>query len=374
MGMQPQSPDVVVVGAGLVGCTIAYRLARAGAKVTVLERSVPGAEASSVAAGILGPAIEAHQAGPALTLGLRSRERHAELAAELHEALGIDVGFRRCGVMRVALDETEAATTSAQATMLEAEGVRVERLDAEEARRREPSLSPEVRLAVDLPDEAQVEPTILLRAVAIGAERLGVRFRSGSLVRRVRIEADRTVGVELDDGFLAAETVVVAAGSWTSLVPGLPIASSAVYPVRGQVLHTVTRPPLFRRIVFGAGGYVVTRPDGRVVLGATMEDVGFAKQATLAGIAELIARGVRVAPALASAPLEDHAVSFRPATRDNLPIIGLPGPDGLVIASGHYRNGILLSAVSGDLVTDLVVHRRRGPELDALDPNRFGPG
>lgn len=370
--MAERTADALVVGGGIVGCTIAFRLAQTGMKVLVLERSVPGAEASSVAAGILGPAIEAHENGPALALGLRSRERHEALAAELREVHDIDVGFRRCGVMRVALDEADERETRAQATMLEAEGVRLERLSGDEARRREPSLAPEVRFAVDLPDEAQVEPKILLRAVAIAGERAGVSFRTGSIVRGVRIENDRVLGVELDDGFFAAKTVIIAAGSWTSLVPGLPIPPMAVYPVRGQVLSTSSRPPLFRRIVFGAGGYVVTRPDGRVMLGATVEQVGFAREATLGGLAELITRGVRVAPRLASATLEDHAVSFRPATRDSLPIIGLPGPEGLVIASGHYRNGILLSAITGDLVADLVAHGLRSPDLDALDPNRFG--
>lgn len=365
--------DVVVVGAGIVGCTVALRLAQAGAKVVVLERSVPGAEASSVAAGILGPAIEAHAPGLGLALGIRGRERHQALAAELLDAHGIDVGFRRCGVMRVAWTERDARALDEQATMLAGEGIRVERLHGREAIEREPSLRDGALVAFDLPDEAQIEPKALLRAVALAAERSGARFVTGSVVRRVRVEHDRVAGVELESGMLGAPTVVVAAGSWTTLVGGLPIAKGAIYPVRGQVISTHTRTPLFRRIVFSDGGYVVTRPDGRVVIGATSEDVGFARDSTLAGIAELIARGVAIAPGLAGASLDEHAVSFRPATRDALPLVGRSGPDGLVVASGHYRNGILLSAITADLVADLVVRGHTAKELDALDPLRFGP-
>lgn len=365
--------DVVVVGAGIVGCTVALRLAQAGAKVVVLERSVPGAEASSVAAGILGPAIEAHAPGLGLALGIRGRERHQALAAELLDAHGIDVGFRRCGVMRVAWTERDARALDEQATMLAGEGIRVERLHGREAIEREPSLRDGALVAFDLPDEAQIEPKALLRAVALAAERSGARFVTGSVVRRVRVEHDRVAGVELESGMLDAPTVVVAAGSWTTLVGGLPIAKGAIYPVRGQVISTHTRTPLFRRIVFSDGGYVVTRPDGRVVIGATSEDVGFARDSTLAGIAELIARGVAIAPGLAGASLDEHAVSFRPATRDALPLVGRSGPDGLVVASGHYRNGILLSAITADLVADLVVRGHTAKELDALDPLRFGP-
>lgn len=367
-----RATEVLIVGGGLIGCTVALRLRQAGVAVTVLERSVPGAESSSVAAGILGPAIESHAIGPMLALGTRSRERHEALAHELRDEHGIDVGFRRCGVMRVALPGDEADVEH-HAALLEGAGVRVERLSAAEARAREPGLSPEVVSAFDLPDEAQVDPKLLVRAVAVAAERAGVRFRVGSTMRALRVEADRVRGVSLDDGSLDADTVVLAAGSWTSTLPGLPFAPNTIQPVRGQILTTSTRPPLFRRIVFGAGGYLVTRPDGRLLVGATSERVGFARETTLGALAELTAIGVRVAPSLAEAPLLDHAVSFRPGTSDSLPMIGTAGPAGLVVASGHYRNGILLAPITADLVTDLVARGLRPPELDALDPTRFGP-
>lgn len=361
---------IIVVGGGVMGCASALRLAEQDAEVIVLERSVPGAEASSAAAGILGPAIEAHAPGLALTLGLESRERHAVLAAELRESHGIDVGFRRCGVLRVAFDEAEAASLDAQATMLEAEGVRVRRLDAHEARELEPELSPDVFSAFDLPDEAQLEPRLLLRALAVAAERAGARFRTGETVRGLVLEADRVTGVRTDAGTLHADAVVVAAGSWTSLVPDIGLSQDAIFPVRGQLVEASTRSPLARRIVFGSGGYIVPRPDGRVIAGSTMENVGFSREVTVGGLASLLTRATRVVPGLAEASVTGFWSSFRPGTKDGLPLIGALGPHGLYVASGHHRNGILLSALTAELVCDLVLGVPRA-ELDALDPRRF---
>lgn len=246
--------DVIVIGGGVMGCSVALRLAQTGLRVTVLEQSIPGAEASSVAAGILGPAVESHSPGLGLSLGQRSRERHRELADELREEHGIDVGFRRCGVMKVAFGIDDRTAIDAQATMLAQEGVRVERLAGDEARRREPNLSPDVVSAFDLPDEAQLDPRTLLRALAIAAERAGATFRTGSTVRGILVRHDRVEGVSLEGEVLPAAKVVVCAGSWTSLVPGLALPRDAIFPVRGQIVASSSRPPVFRRIVFGAGG------------------------------------------------------------------------------------------------------------------------
>lgn len=361
---------VIVVGGGVMGCAAALRLAEQGAEVVVLERAIPGAEASSAAAGILGPAIEAHAPGLGLTLGLESRERHAVLAAELRETHGIDVGFRRSGVLRVAFDTRDAEDLAAQARMLAAEGVRVHVLDPAEALALEPALANDLVAAMELPDEAQLEPRLLLRALAVASERAGVEFRTGETVRGLLLENDAARGVRTDTGRVEGDAVVVAAGSWTSLVPGLGIAPDAIFPVRGQLFEATTRAPLLRRIVFGAGGYVVPRPDGRVISGSTMEHVGFAREVTVSGLASLLTRATRIVPALGDASLAGHWSSFRPGTKDGLPLIGALGPRGLYVASGHHRNGILLSALTAELVRDLVLGVPR-PSLEALDPRRF---
>lgn len=373
-GPSEGAADAIVIGGGVMGCAIALRLAARGARPLVLERSVPGAEASSVAAGILAPLIEHGAPGTAVRLGARSRELHAALAEELREASSVDVGFRRSGAMIVALDDAEASGLEARARAIEASGGRAERIDARTARDREAHLSDEVRGAVDLDEEAQVEPPLLLRAMAIAAERAGARFRSGATVRGVRVEGDRARGVITDEGTLDAPHVIVAAGSWTALVPGLPASARVVRPIRGQLVHCETRPPVARRVIFGAGGYVVPRADGRVICGATMEDAGFRREVTLGGVAEVIARAVRVVPALAGAPLTGSAVSFRPATPDDLPLVGPAGPDGLWLATGHHRNGILLAPITAAIVADLVTGTPvsiAAEDLRAIAPRRF---
>ncbi len=365
--------DVIVVGGGVMGCSIALCLAKRGVGTVVLERSVPGAEASTVAAGILAPLIEHGFAGPETRLGIASRERHAAWAASLHDALGIDVGFRRCGAMWAALDEAEAASLDARATRIAEAGGRVERLSPDDARRREPGLSPAVLGALDLPEEAQVEPTIFLRALALEAAREGVVFRTGEMVRRVLVEGGRARGVQLERGRLEAAHVVVAAGSWTSLVPGLPAPAAAVRPIRGQLVTCERRPLVARRVLFGAGGYIVPRPDGRVVCGATMEDKGFQKEVTLGGLAEVLSRALRLAPGLADAALLGHAVNFRPASPDTLPLVGPAGPEGLWLATGHHRNGILMAPLTAEIIADAITLTPSTlPDLPALDPRRFG--
>lgn len=364
-------PDVIIVGGGVMGCSVAYWLAKDGARVAVLERSVPGAEASSAAAGILGPTVESFDDAIALQLGRRSRELHAELADELDELFGVDVGFRRCGVVKIAFDEEELDELDAQASSLEVHGIRCERWTPEELVRAEPAANPSTLGALSIAEDAQVEPKKLLSAVALGAESAGVTFRSGSTVRAVDVESGRVKGVELGDETLAADRVVVAAGSWTTLIPGLPFDSETIFPVRGQMITTHTRPPIFRRVVFGDGGYVVTRPDGRVLCGSTMERVGFERGITFGGMADVLGKALRIAPALRSAPVEEHWSSFRPGTPDGLPLVGESQIEGLFVASGHFRNGILLAPLTAQIIADAVSGKGLSREAQALSPRRF---
>ena len=375
--MSEARPDVILVGGGVMGCSTALRLQREGLRTLVLERSVPGAEASSAAAGILGPGAEAghpvtrEHVGALLALGAWSRELHRTQAEWLRETHGVDIGFRRCGAMVVAFGDEEHLAEHAGALA----GYPHEVIDGASAREREPALGAAVSAAIDLPEEAQLEPVLLLRALALAAEAAGAVFRSGAYVHEVLIEGGRARGVRVGAEVIEADHVVVAAGSWTSLVPGLELPEAKIHPVRGQIVAIHTRPPVFRRLIFGAGGYVVTRPDGRVLCGSTEERVGFRREVTLGGMRSIVDLATRLGPKLERAPLLDQWSSFRPGTADGLPLVGAAGPENLWLASGHFRNGILLAPATAELIA----HRVAGVTVPQdmpqhlLDPRRFAP-
>ncbi|MGB5267702.1 MAG: FAD-dependent oxidoreductase, partial [Polyangiales bacterium] len=181
----------------------------------------------------------------------------------------------------------------------------------------------------------------------------------------------RVRGVQLGDETIEADRLVVAAGSWTTLIPGLPFNSETIFPVRGQMIATETRPPIFRRVVFGAGGYVVTRPDGRVLCGSTMERVGFQRGITFGGMADVIHKATRIAPRLRDAPIREQWSSFRPGTPDGLPLVGETRIEGLFLASGHYRNGILLAPLTAELIAEAMAGKPGSRQSEALSPRRF---
>lgn len=369
-GMAARTTDVVIVGAGVMGCALGWRLRKAGLSVRLLERSVPGAEASSVAAGILAPHLE-RSSGALLELGRLGLTLHAGWANELKDAVGLDVGHRRSGALALALDEGELVSLRERAAVL-SPTTTVELLDGARARELEPALTSDVRGALFVPGEAQVEPPLLVRALSLAAERAGAEFSSGTPVREIAIRHERATGVVLADGSeVSAGHVVVAAGAWTSLVPGLGALGRAVTPVRGQLVHAELRRPILSRIVFGAGGYVVPRADGRVVCGATMEDVGFTSEVTLGGMHAVLSSALRAVPGLGAARVTSQAVSFRPASKDELPLIGPAGAEGLWLATGHFRNGILLAPATAEALTDRLVGRAASFDLSPFDPRRL---
>jgi glycine oxidase len=367
--------DVLVVGAGAVGCNIALQCAQQGLRTTLVERDEPAAGASGAAGGMLAAAVEARAPSPALTLGIESRRMHAELAAWLRQEHAVDVGHLRCGVLLVAFDEDEAAALDERADALEQAGVEVERLDAAETLRREPRLSDHALAALELPEEAQIEPRRWVRAVTIAAERAGVPVRTGAEVGGVVTDRDRVQGVTIDDELVEADHVVLAAGSWTCRIGGVPLVPHAVRPVRGQMIATETRRPACSRIVFGAGGYLISRADGSALCGSTEESAGFRHEPTLGGVAQVLGTATRLVPSLYGCPLREVWTGLRPSTPDGLPLVGESAVPGLWVASGHHRNGILLAPVTAKIVVDQLLGRQTLPEAEALDPRRFaGPG
>jgi len=365
--------DVVIVGAGVMGCAVALRLASRGLSVTVIERGIPGAEASSAAAGILGPQMEADAPGPLLDLGLRSRALYPALALELRDATGIDIGYVLSGVLAVALDGAGAAELTARRAWQTARGLRVEPLSSEALRELEPNIGHDVRAALRFADDAQVNARELARALSQAAAHAGARFLQGRYVRRVVVEGGVVQGVELDGEVLAAGAVVVAAGSWSGLIEGAGVPSTVVRPARGQLVSIETRPPLFRHVISVHGrGYLVPRRDGTVLAGSTVEMAGFRKEVTVGGLAQILGLAATLVPALADAPVTGSWSNFRPYTEDHLPVLGQTPVRGLVLATGHFRNGILLAPVTADAIASLVATGASDIDLTPFSVARFG--
>jgi glycine oxidase len=362
--------DVAIVGAGVQGCAVALRLAQAGRSVLVLERAVPGAEASSAAAGILSPGVEAEEPGPFLDLCAASLERWPAFAAELERIAGVPVGFRGGGTLQVAFDDAAARVLAGRAEQLAARGVRAEVIDGDGARRLEPALAERVRGGIWFTGEASVVPRPLSRALYLAAHRAGATFLQGQ-AKAILQEGGRAAGVDHDRGRIEAGAVVLAAGSWSTLVPGSALPAGAVRPVRGQIVLLDTRPPLLSRVVFSDKGYVVPRADGRVLCGSTMEEVGYERGVTAGGLRSVFSLAIEIAPALERAPVLETWSNFRPASPDGRPVLGAATLPGLYYATGHTRNGILLCPVTADAVSAAVLGRPPPVDLAPFSVERL---
>jgi glycine oxidase len=371
---QSLAPDVVVVGGGVIGLAVAWRARRGGMSVAVLERDAVGERcATRVAAGMLAPVseVEFGDAGRrVLELGLRSAQMWPEFAAELEEAVVSSgaaetdppaLGLRRSGTLLVARDGDEARELERQLVLRESLGLRATRLLPSAARELEPALAPTVRLALEAPEDHSVDPRRVLAALRRACELSGVQLREHALVARVDVEGPggRVTGVTLGDGTrVRAAQVVLAAGAWTSELAGLPAhARVPVRPVKGQILRLrdPDGPGLLQRVLRFEGGYLVPRGDGRYVLGATVEERGFEQRPTAGGVYELLRDAHELVPGVRELQIEELSVGFRPSTPDNVPVIGRGALDGLLWATGHHRNGILLAPLTAELVTDALV-------------------
>jgi glycine oxidase len=367
-----QTTDVVVIGGGLVGCSIAFELAKAGVGVCVLEQGGFGEESSAAAAGMLSGQHGVTNFGPRYQLHYQARELHAALADDLRERTGLDVEFCRWGLLELLFTPGEIRAADRCYAAQTQQGLRVERLSREETLRLEPALTPDMQGAIRFPDEAHVHNGRLSVALAEAARRVGVELRSGEPAVALLRQGDRVVGVRTLTQTVPAETVVVANGAWSStLVRPLGLALP-VKPMRGQMLAVRTVPRAVHQVIYGHHMYVVPRPDGETLIGATVEDVGFRKEVTLTGLEELVQAGRRIAPGIMGASVLRTWAGLRPGSPDGLPLVGaVDGLSGLVLAVGHHRNGILLGPITGLLVKQLLVDGVRSPHLELLRPERF---
>ena len=367
-GVTGKAPDVLIVGGGVMGCSVAGAGARRGLAVTVLERAVPGAEASSAAAGILGAQADVDQPGPFLNLCLHSRALYAEWAPALQEATSIDVGYGRCGVLHLVFDEHEATVLGYRAERQQAAGLRAEPLDHAQVCELVPVATGPHLGGIWFPDDGQVDNQRLVPALAMACERAGVRFVTGRPVDRVVARQGRVAGVEAGGESFPAGAVVVCAGAWTSLVPGLELPARAIRPIRGQMVELSLRAPAFSPVVYGPDGYLVPRRDGRILCGSTLEDAGYLKAVTLGGLRDIGAMATRLVPVLEGAAVHSTWAGLRPVSATGDPLLGETATRGLYVASGHYRNGILLAPATAEAMAALLVG-----DAPAVDVTPFAP-
>jgi glycine oxidase len=368
--------DVVIVGGGVIGLACAWRAAERGLRVRVLERDAIGAGASWVAAGMLAPVGEATWGEESLlALGLASAKQWPEFAAELEEAAGLEIGFRRDGGLHVALDRDEAEELRRRHALMVSRGLEAKWLPPTEARELEPGLAPACAAAVSAPGDGSVDPRELLAALRVAVESAGGEVEEGQDVVEPILEGPTLAGVRTAGGREhRARSTVLAAGCWSGALGWLPAdARPPVRAVKGQIL-TLTGPvaePVAGRIVVTERVYLVPRADGRLIVGATVEDRGFDLRVTAGGVHELLREAYRVLPDIAELELVETLAGMRPGTPDNAPIIGPGALEGLLIATGHYRNGILLAPVTADAVAAELEGSEPAVDIAPFSPARF---
>jgi glycine oxidase len=372
----PDTADVVIIGGGVIGLAVARALALRGVRdVLLLERHSLGAESSFAAAGMLAPQAEANRPHEFFQLTCQSRDLYPAFATALLAETEIDIELETTGTLYLAFNEHDADELDRRYQWQQAAGLPLAKLSGEEARQLEPAIGTGVRAALSFPLDTQVENRRLLSALIVANERLGVRLETGTEVASLKGERGRVVGVETSRGFIAAANVVIAGGAWSSLLKTTDIAlpNLRIKPVRGQMLCFATNPRVCSHVIYSPRGYLVPRRDGRLLAGSTSESVGFEKRVTAAGIHSILAAALEISPRVAALPMIDSWAGLRPRAADTLPVLGPCAEiEGVFYATGHYRNGILLAPITGEIIARALVDKEFPAVLDIFSPDRFG--
>ncbi|MGW1977955.1 glycine oxidase ThiO [Streptomyces sp. NPDC001889] len=378
---RPPVPDVLVIGGGIIGLATAWRAAQRGLSVTVADPR-PGRGAARVAAGMLAAVTELHYGEQTLLgLNLESARRYPGFAAELEEASGRDIGYRACGTLAVALDADDRAHLRELHALHLRSGLESQWLSGRECRRLEPMLAPGVRGGLRVDGDHQVDPRRLAGALVTACERAGVAFHLG-WAERLSVAGGRATGAVLDNGTAVdAGQVVLAGGSLSGRLGGVPEdVLPPVRPVKGQVLR-LTVPPshapflsrTVRAVVRGSQVYLVPRESGELVIGATSEELGWDTTVTAGGVYELLRDAHELVPGITELPLTETRAGLRPCSPDNAPLLGPTALPGLLLATGHHRNGVLLAPVTGDVLATALSTGVLPEEARPFTPRRFSP-
>lgn len=367
---------VVIIGGGVIGLGSAWRLARAGASVTVVERGEAGRSASWVAAGMLAPISEAaFDDHDHVAFARASMARFPSFLDELQADADMPVALDTRGTLVVARDRDDAEFIRHAYEYRRSIGLPVEWYSGSEAREAEPVLSPRIVAAMAIPDDHQIDTRALLRALMRACVARGTEIVEHTEVLRVLVEHGRATGVETNAGRIEADTVILAAGAWSASIEGIPAGSvPPVRPVKGQLVRLRNDASFaLTHVIRAPRAYLLPKHDGTVVVGATQEEMGFDVTPTAGGISDILRHAWELVPGIYDLPFDGVEVGLRPGSRDNHPIIGESAVPGLVMATGHFRHGILLAPATADAVAAGVLHGRY-TGAEAFHPTRFAGG
>lgn len=367
--------DVAIIGGGVIGCSIAWRLGQAGLRVVVIERGEVGREAAWAAGGMLAPLAEANQADAFFELAVASRAIYADLARELCEVTGIDIEYRTEGTLYLAFTDEDEEELEHRWQWQRAAGLNVKRLKADCAHKLEPRLNPKLRWALQFPDDHQVNNRRLMSALEAAARKAGVQFWTFTQATALDISNAQISGVETTRGNIATNKIIVAAGSWSSLLTANDneaMMDFSVEPVRGQMIALEMLTPWLQHVIYSTKGYLIPRLGGSVIVGSTTEKVGYDKRNTAGGMAAIIDLATEIAPNLSKQAIIEMWAGLRPRTSDDWPILGKDlRIEGLVYATGHYRNGILLTPITAKAISELVLHGESTHNIKPFGMLRF---
>jgi glycine oxidase len=371
----PQTANILIIGGGIIGLSLARELHKKGVnKITILERGKAGRESSFAAAGILAPQAEAEKADVFFQFCNESKNLYVNFAEEMFAETDVDIELDRNGTLYLAFSAKDVVEIRRRFEWQKKAGLAVEYLSASEARKAEPFVSPDVHEALFFPNDWQVENRKLLTALQKYANLNNVKIVENAEVKSLLIENGKVIGAETTEGKIFSETVVLATGAWTSLIESGENALSRlqVKPIRGQILSFRTAKRLFSKIIYSPRGYLVPRVDGRILIGATVEDAGFDKNITSRGTKFLLEAASEISPSLVSLEISDNWAGLRPFAADGLPVLGaFPEVENLHIATAHYRNGILLAPLTAKILADKIVENLDSKYFEIFSPRRF---
>ncbi|SRR5579875_8248 len=365
---------VLVIGGGIIGNAVAWRLARAGIEVTIVERGRAGQESSWAAAGMIAPQAEAEGPGPFLRLCVQAKQTFEALLPELIAESGVDPQYDMAsGVLYLALNQNDRAELAARAQWQREAGLEVEEISGEKARAISPMVSPGAVHALYMPNENRVDNRQLTQAFLNAALKAGAHLIEDSWVETIETRGGRFAGLRIQGGrLIEGDGAVNAAGSWASQIRGMEADNVRLYPVRGQIVCFQARPNLFGPSIFSLRGYAVPRRDGRVLTGSTREMARYSKDVTLEGMESIVRAAKEMLPSLGALRFREAWAGLRPATDDFLPVLGAsPTIAGLYYATGHFRSGILLAALTGKLMASIITGREPETDISPFTPARF---